>query len=137
IEAIYEATADHRRALRHLEHLRSIAFTYDQKSGGSLRQFVAEIDRRRNEPDEMEPSLADDDSDAVRILSVHAAKGLEFDTVILPDLSFPLRGNDAVQLFAVDEPRSLVMTGSAQTLSAQYRFTNAQAPLKDVGRDRE
>ncbi|MGZ8853842.1 MAG: 3'-5' exonuclease, partial [Thermoanaerobaculia bacterium] len=137
IEAIYEATADHRRALRHLEHLRSIAFTYDQKSNGSLRQFVAEIDRRRNEPDEMEPSLADDDSNAVRILSAHAAKGLEFDTVILPDLSFPLRGNDVLQVIAVEDPRSLVITGSVQTLSAQFRFTNAQAPLKDVVRERE
>jgi ATP-dependent helicase/nuclease subunit A len=137
IESIYEATADHRRALRHLEHLRSIAFTYDQKSNGSLRQFVAEIDRRRNEPDEMEPSLADDDSNAVRILSAHAAKGLEFDTVILPDLSFPLRGNDSLQVIAVEDPRSLVITGSVQTLSAQFRFTNAQAPLKDVGRERE
>ncbi|HEY8713044.1 MAG TPA: UvrD-helicase domain-containing protein, partial [Thermoanaerobaculia bacterium] len=137
IEAVYEISADHRRSLRHLEHLRAIAFTYDQTSAGSLRQFVAEIDRRRNEPDEMEPSLADDDSKAVRILSVHAAKGLEFDTVILPDLSFPSRGNDAMQLFAVDEPRSLVVTGSAQTLSAQFRFTNAGAPLKDVGKERD
>jgi ATP-dependent helicase/nuclease subunit A len=137
IESIYDLSSDHRRSLRHLEHLRAIAFTYDQKTAGSLRQFVAEIDRRRNEPDEMEPSLADDDSEAVRILSVHAAKGLEFDTVILPDLSFPSRGTDSMQLFAVEEPRSLVVSGSAQTLSAQFRFTNAGAPLKDVGKERD
>jgi ATP-dependent helicase/nuclease subunit A len=137
IEGVYDLSADHRRSLRHLEHLRAIAFTYDQKSAGSLRQFVAEIDRRRNEPDEMEPNLADDDSKAVRILSVHAAKGLEFDTVILPDLSFSSRGNDSMQLFAVEEPRSLVVTGSAQTLSAQFRFTNGGAPLKDVGKERD
>jgi ATP-dependent exoDNAse (exonuclease V) beta subunit len=67
IEAVYEASTDRRRSLRHLEHVRALAFTYDEKSGGSLRQFVAEIDRRRSEPDEMEPSLADDDSNAVRI----------------------------------------------------------------------
>ena len=75
--------------MRHLEHVRAIAFEYDQRLGGSVRQFVDEITRRRAEPDEMEPSLADESQNAVRILSVHAAKGLEFDTVILPDLSFP------------------------------------------------
>jgi ATP-dependent helicase/nuclease subunit A len=137
IESIYEATTEGRRSLRHLEHLRAIAFVYDQKSSGSIRQFVTEIDRRRSEPDEMEPSLADDDSNAVRILSVHAAKGLEFDTVILPDLTFPLRGSDTMQVFAVEEPRSLVLTGSAQSLSAQFRSTIAQAELKKVGSERE
>ncbi len=137
IEAVYAMSADHRRSLRHLEHLRAIAFTFDQKAAGSVGQFVAEIGRRRNEPDEMEPSLADDDTMAVRILSVHAAKGLEFDTVILPDLSFPSGGNDSMHIFAVEEPRSLVVTGQAQTLSAQFRFTNAQTTLKSVGRERD
>ncbi|HSP16141.1 MAG TPA: UvrD-helicase domain-containing protein [Thermoanaerobaculia bacterium] len=137
IETIYEASTEGRRALRHLEHLRAMAFVYDQKSGGSIRQFVGEIDRRRSEPDEMEPSLADDDSNAVRILSVHAAKGLEFDTVILPDLTFPLRGSDTMQVFAVEEPRSLVLTGSAQTFSAQFRSTDAGTELKKVGSERE
>ncbi|MBL8843876.1 MAG: UvrD-helicase domain-containing protein [Planctomycetes bacterium] len=35
---------------------------------------------------EAERALADDELDAVRILTIHAAKGLEFDTVWLPDL---------------------------------------------------
>ena len=136
IEAVYEKSADHGRSLRHLEHVRAIAFAYDQTTAGSLRQFVAEIDRRREEPDEMEPNLADDETKAVRILSVHAAKGLEFDNVILPDLSFP-RGSDMVHAFTTEEPRSLVLTGQAETLSARFRFTNAGAPLRDVGKERD
>src|SRR5204862_2434147 len=40
IEAVYAASADGERALRHLEHLRAIAFTYDRRIGGSVRQFV-------------------------------------------------------------------------------------------------
>ncbi|HSP34598.1 MAG TPA: UvrD-helicase domain-containing protein, partial [Thermoanaerobaculia bacterium] len=117
IESVYAASVEGRRSLRHLEHLRAIAFTFDEKSGGSIRQFVAEVDRRRSEPDEMEPSLADDDSNAVRILSIHAAKGLEFDTVSLPDLSFPRGVNEGVQVFSIDEPRSLVLTGAVESLS--------------------
>src|SRR4029079_8759941 len=57
IEGIYAQTADGHRAARHLERLRALAFEYDQKIGGSIRQFVEEIDRRRDEPDDMEPSL--------------------------------------------------------------------------------
>ncbi|HEV2721212.1 MAG TPA: UvrD-helicase domain-containing protein, partial [Thermoanaerobaculia bacterium] len=106
IESVYAASADGNRALRHLEHLRALAFTYDRRIGGSVRQFVDEMAQRRRDPEEMEPSLLDDSSDAVRILTVHAAKGLEFDTVILPDLSFNVRPQE---LYAVDEPRSLVM----------------------------
>ncbi|HEU4522331.1 MAG TPA: 3'-5' exonuclease, partial [Thermoanaerobaculia bacterium] len=138
IEATYDALIEGRRSQRHLEHLRTLAFEYDQKIGGSAGQFVEEIDRRRDEPDETEPSLADDDSNAVRIMTVHAAKGLEFETVILPDLVFPTKGgNDKQQLFVVEQPRSLVMTGRAQSLSAHYRFTPGNARLKSVAGERE
>src|SRR5262249_8649131 len=78
--------------------------------------FVDEIGRRRaGEPEELEPSLLDDASNGVRILTVHAAKGLEFDTVILPDLEFPLK---AQELYTVDDPRLLVMSGQVERLSS-------------------
>ena len=137
IEAVYEALVEGRRARRHLEHLRALAFEYDQKIGGSIRQFVDEVERRREEPDEMEPSLADDEANAVRIMTVHAAKGLEFETVILPDLAFSVRGSSEKQaLFVVEEPRSLVMTGRAQSLSAHCRFAG-ELRLKQVAGERE
>jgi ATP-dependent helicase/nuclease subunit A len=69
----------------------------------------------------------------VRILTVHAAKGLEFDTVILPDLEFPLK---SPEIFLVDEPRSLVLRGQVETLSAYYGRAG-EAPLKDIGAKRE
>ena len=133
IEAVYAASADGARALRHLEHLRHLAFTYDQRIGGSVRQFVDEVAQRRKDPEEMEPSLLDDSSDAVRIMTVHAAKGLEFDTVILPDLSFNVRPQE---IYAVDEPRSLVLRGQFETLSA-WRGTGDGRTLRDIGRARE
>jgi ATP-dependent helicase/nuclease subunit A len=133
IEAVYGAAADGTRALRHLEHVRTIAFQYDQKSGGSVRQFVDEIARRRSDPDEMEPNLADDANDAVRILTVHAAKGLEFETVILPDLEFP---NKAAEAFVVEEPPSLVLRGQVETLSSYYRRADG-VQLKEIAKERE
>src|SRR5207302_318514 len=108
IESVFAAMADGARSLRHIEHLRTLAFQYDLKNGGSIRQFVDEIARRRLDPDEMEPSLIDEAQDAVRILTVHAAKGLEFESVILPDLAFKVEPPDA---FVVDDPPSLVLRG--------------------------
>jgi ATP-dependent helicase/nuclease subunit A len=134
IERVYDAAADGNRHLRHLEHLRAIAFEYDQRLGGSVRQFVDEITRRRDEPEEMEPSLVDESQNAVRILSVHAAKGLEFDTVILPDLAFPTSSSDALQLFTVEEPRSLVLAGRAESISANFRFTGEDKLKKLAGK---
>jgi ATP-dependent helicase/nuclease subunit A len=136
IESVYDASADGIRHHRHLEHVRAIAFEYDQRLGGSVRQFVDEIARRRAEPEEMEPSLADESQNAVRILSVHAAKGLEFDTVILPDLSFPTTSSEATQLFTVEEPRSIVLSGRAESISANFRMAGDDK-LKKVSSRRE
>jgi ATP-dependent helicase/nuclease subunit A len=136
IERVYDASADGIRHRRHLEHVRAIAFEYDLRTGGSVRQFVDEIARRREEPEEMEPSLADESQNAVRILSVHAAKGLEFDTVILPDLSFPTTSSEAMQLFTVEEPRSIVLSGRSESISANFRFAGDEK-LKKVAVRRE
>jgi len=126
IESVFDAAADGVRSKRHLEHLRSVAFEYDQKIGGSVRQFVDEIARRRAEPEEVEPSLLDDSRDAVRILTVHGAKGLEFDTVILPDLVFPTK---SPEIFLTEDPKALVMRGQFETLNAHW--------LGEIGSDRE
>jgi ATP-dependent helicase/nuclease subunit A len=137
IADVYAHAADGARSMRYVEHLRGIAFEYDQKIGGSLRQFVDEIARRRDEPDEMEPSLTDETRNAVRILSVHAAKGLEFESVILPDLVFPTSNPDALQLFTVDAPRSLVLCGRADSISSHFRLSASGERLKSIHAERE
>ena len=135
IERVYEAMTDGDRDLAHLEHVRAIAFEYDHRQGGSVQQFVDEIARRRGEPEEAEPSLVDETQNAVRIMSVHAAKGLEFETVILPDLSFS-SGGGSLQLFTVEEPRSIVLANGTDTISAHFRFADGE-PLRKIARERD
>jgi ATP-dependent helicase/nuclease subunit A len=137
IDAVYAAGTDASRNLRYLEHSRQIAFEYDLRVGGSVRQFVDEITRRRSEPEEMEPTLLDDSQNAVRIMTVHAAKGLEFETVIMPDLEFTAGGGDAVQLFTVEEPKSLVLSGRAESISAGFRLAEGEPLRKIAGRREE
>ena len=135
IEAVYAAAADGDRSIRHLDHIRAIAFDFDHSSGGSVRQFVNEISRRRSEPDEVEPSLIDDDENAVRILTVHAAKGLEFDTVIIPDLTFSTGNSESTELFIVDEPQKSLVMRAPDSLSAFYRYSGDER-LKDIAKRR-
>jgi ATP-dependent helicase/nuclease subunit A len=135
IEAVYAAAADGDRSMRHLDHIRAIAFDFDRNSGGSVRQFVNEISRRRSEPDEVEPSLIDDDENAVRILTVHAAKGLEFDTVIIPDLTFSTGNSESTELFIVDEPQKSLVMRAPDSLSAFYRYSGDER-LKDIAKRR-
>ncbi|MFZ2493413.1 MAG: UvrD-helicase domain-containing protein, partial [Thermoanaerobaculia bacterium] len=138
IETLYRAASDGERHLRHLEHIRRIAFEYDQRSGGSVRQFVDEITDRRDDPDEMEPSLVDESRNAVRILTVHAAKGLEFDTVIVPDLGFDTKGGDGgVQFYTVEEPRSLVLGGRVESISGRFRHAPGGDPLRKIASQRQ
>ncbi|HJT17150.1 MAG TPA: 3'-5' exonuclease, partial [Thermoanaerobaculia bacterium] len=126
IEAVYDD-----RARRNLEQVRAIAFTYDQKAGGSVRQFVEEIARRRETPDEVDASLLDETTNAVRILTIHGAKGLEFERVILPDVEFTANSS-GVDLFTVEEPRSLVLRNGLDTLSGICRFSDNR-PLREIG----
>ncbi|HYC91338.1 MAG TPA: UvrD-helicase domain-containing protein [Thermoanaerobaculia bacterium] len=136
IESLYDAAVGGERHLAHLEHVRAIAFEYDQRTGGSVQQFVDEIADRRGEPEEAEPSLVDETQNAVRIMTVHAAKGLEFETVIIPDLGFSTSGTESLQLFTVEEPRSLVLAGRAQSLSGNFRYANGE-PLRKIAKHRD
>ncbi|MEZ5964451.1 MAG: UvrD-helicase domain-containing protein [Planctomycetota bacterium] len=53
-----------------------------------LAEAAALVERRTlRETDDEESPLFDRDTDAVRIMTVHAAKGLEFEVVIVPDLA--------------------------------------------------
>jgi ATP-dependent helicase/nuclease subunit A len=67
-----------------------------------LRQFVAwgrELEAR--EPREPEATLVGEQDDVVRLMTIHQAKGLEFDVVILPDLGRRLENDRS--LVALDD----------------------------------
>lgn len=58
------------------------------EGGMTLKEFISWVERSIDElREEGESPLADEDFDAVRVLTIHKAKGLEYPVVLLPDLA--------------------------------------------------
>jgi ATP-dependent helicase/nuclease subunit A len=135
IRTLYSTLKAGDRWLAHLERFRDVALEYDLTAGGSLRQFVDELLRRRTEADDAEPVLTDESENAVRIMTVHASKGLEFETVIIPDLSGQT-GGDSVKCYATDEPPLLVFSGAIASISRHFGRAGG-VTMKEIDRGRE
>ncbi len=81
-------------ARRPRETWQRLRFVHDQAraftsaGGRSLRQFVRFMERQAEEQSRVnERAVSEDDDDAVRIMTIHASKGLEFPIVILAGLN--------------------------------------------------
>jgi len=73
-----------REKLRRLQAMVDLARAYARVESSSLRGFLDWMDRRTEEKSRMEEApVPEADEDAVRIMTIHAAKGLEFPIVIL------------------------------------------------------
>ncbi len=79
-----EAVVNPLQAAANLERLLVLARDLDRE-GLSFREAVARL-RRRTEEDGPEPAARAEEDDAVRLMTLHKAKGLEFPVVVLADL---------------------------------------------------
>ncbi|MDX6657409.1 MAG: ATP-dependent helicase/nuclease subunit, partial [Solirubrobacteraceae bacterium] len=89
-----------RRRLANVTKLVRLAAAYETRSGRDVRGFIdrarAELEAEAREPD---APVELDGLDAVRLMTVHAAKGLEFGVVVLADLGRqPPGGGETLRL---------------------------------------
>ena len=85
-----------RRRLANVRKLMRLARAFEGEEGRDLRGFVDFLsEQERLEAREGEAGLAVEEVDAVRLMTVHAAKGLEFPVVCLADLGRRGRADDS------------------------------------------
>jgi ATP-dependent helicase/nuclease subunit A len=69
---------------RNIEKLLREAEKFDRTEMFSLEKFIDYVGRLKDEADDSEASLDTENSAAVKIMTIHQSKGLEFEAVIIP-----------------------------------------------------
>lgn len=75
------------QALLNLERLKAISVSFGQDPESSLDDFISWMDGLENENKSWPELFAENENNAVRLLTFHKSKGLEFPVVILANLS--------------------------------------------------
>jgi ATP-dependent exoDNAse (exonuclease V) beta subunit len=83
------------QALANVLHIAELARQYEMNGGISFRGFVDELRVAAETAQASEAPILEEDSDGVRMMTVHKAKGLEFPVVILADLTCRLSRSEA------------------------------------------
>ncbi len=83
------------QALANVLHIAELARQYEMGGGISFRGFVEELRVAADTAQASEAPILEEDSDGVRMMTVHKAKGLEFPVVILADVTCKLSRPDA------------------------------------------
>jgi ATP-dependent helicase/nuclease subunit A len=94
--------------LANVARVADLARTFEISGGISFRGFVEELAAQAEKEDAAEAPVLEEDSDGVRLMTVHGAKGLEFPVVILADLTANLAAREPDQF--VDGARRLCAT---------------------------
>src|SRR5437016_3954784 len=73
--------------LANVYHICNLARVSELGGGYSFRGFVEQLNEQSETEDSAEAPIVEEGSEGVRIMTVHAAKGLEFPVVILADIT--------------------------------------------------
>jgi ATP-dependent helicase/nuclease subunit A len=94
--------------LANVARVAELARSHELSGGMSFRGFVDELTAQAEKEEAAEAPVLEEDSDGVRLMTVHGAKGLEFKVVILADLTANLAAREPDQF--VDGSKRLSAT---------------------------
>ncbi len=117
VSALLEATRAHaafllrpggQQVLANVTRVIDLARSFEITGGISFRGFVEELEAQAGKEDSAEAPVLEAESDGVRVMTVHSAKGLEFPVVILADLAANLAAREPDHY--IDAERGLCAT---------------------------
>ncbi|MEP6662057.1 MAG: helicase-exonuclease AddAB subunit AddA [Verrucomicrobiota bacterium] len=117
--------AQERGAQRHanVEQLLALTRQFDSLQGQGLFRFLRTVEAQKDAEIDLEPARAVTEN-AVRLMSIHQSKGLEFPIVAVADLSKPFNFGDAREKVILDEIYGLC----PQVLPPETRQTYPSLP---------
>lgn len=119
LEAVYTAMPDGDVRGGNLRAFRELAAGYEQTRGGGLMGFLHDLDRLEQSGTPVSPPESGAAAGAVRIMSIHKSKGLEFPVVVLADLSRKFNLQDSAAPVLLDDTL-LIGANVVDTKSAAY-----------------
>ena len=96
---------DGERIITNYQHLAELLHEFEGSNGRDIERTIAYLDKRISEPggDEFVERL-ESDASAVKIMTMHKSKGLEFNIVFCPYLWTSFIGRGSNDVFAFNEP---------------------------------
>jgi ATP-dependent helicase/nuclease subunit A len=126
------AMPDGERRMANLRKLMRLARSFEDEEGRDLRGFIDFLDEQRLiRPREGEATLEGAELGAVRVMTIHNAKGLEFPVVCVADLGREGREDDALLDLAYDGRIALRIA----TLEDGLVDSRDRAELREARRD--
>ena len=119
--------------VRRLRQFRLWTEQFEKNRRQGLYRFARQLESlRRRGPLESPVSLAETDQDAIRIMTIHGSKGLEFPVVILAGTGFSVRGKDAQDHVLISENLGIGMDFADPEQQVRYPSLLKQAMLEEV-----
>jgi len=121
---LFELAVERRRPRDHWRRLRFVADAaraYSDRGGTSLRGFVDwAVQQAEEDARAVEVVVPEPDDDAVRVLTVHGSKGLEFPVVVLTGLGLKEQPRTGSVLFGSDGPEIRLGYEGARFLTERF-----------------
>ena len=138
VNALLEATRAHagfalrpagHQVLANVYRIADLARSFELSGGVSFRGLVEELEAQSEKADSAEAPVLEEGAEGVRLMTVHAAKGLEFPVVILADMTAHIAARDPDRF--VDARRRLCATRLLGCTPWELRHNEAEERLRE------
>jgi ATP-dependent exoDNAse (exonuclease V) beta subunit len=126
------------RRLANVQKLLRLARRFEAREGRDLRAFLEHVGTQRIvAPREPEAPIDSEDSDAVRLMTIHAAKGLEADVVCVADLGRLRTSSDKPYVIADGERLGICVPRPDGSFVDALDYAELRNELRDADAEEE